>query len=186
MFEDYELMECADTDLTYVYVIKSNENDKKYVGCTDNPYQRLNYHFTRLRSGKHEIEAMQSDFNKYGEQAFSFEIVDCGSHARMLCSETKWMYFFKTYDSSKGYNTKDRKVQVADKIGVKSLINCYKLRKLIRESIYSYDDLAMLLGVTRKQMLCIMASNCFYLTNLYKIAKILEIEEEEIEKLIIY
>lgn len=37
--------------------------------------ERYDYHVSHLRRNKHPNKYLQEDFNKYGERAFSFEIV---------------------------------------------------------------------------------------------------------------
>lgn len=175
----------VNSKINYVYILKNVVNDKKYVGCTKKPYDRMKHHLSMLRSGNHINKKLQNDFDLYGENAFSFEIVDSSGSIEMFHAESSWMDFFNSYDENKGYNDKDKKVQRAIEKGTKSLIDGKKLRYMIKEKGYSYKDLAPYLNVTHSQMLSIMSSNSFYLTDLYKIARMIEISEEEVEKLII-
>jgi len=60
-----------------VYRIRNLFNGKKYIGSTRNCRSRMQYHINRLRAGKHHCSILQRAFNKHGEKAFVFEIIDC-------------------------------------------------------------------------------------------------------------
>lgn len=59
----------------YIYSIKNTENNKMYIGMTNNPVRRKKRHFSDLRIGVHDNTKMQRAFNKYGEDKFEFEIL---------------------------------------------------------------------------------------------------------------
>lgn len=50
----------------WVYVIRNEATGRSYVGISSNPKRRKKQHFWRLQAGKHPVEDMQTDFNKYG------------------------------------------------------------------------------------------------------------------------
>lgn len=50
--------------------------DRCYVGSSKNLYTRLCCHFTQLRANTHHSKYMQRVFNKYGEDEFSYEILE--------------------------------------------------------------------------------------------------------------
>lgn len=54
-------------------VVLANGDFKYYIGQTVDFKNRSNNHFRNLRKGKHRNYALQADFNKLGEAAFSFE-----------------------------------------------------------------------------------------------------------------
>ena len=58
-----------------VYKIQNNENSKKYIGSSTNIENRFLRHKSLLRKGIHHNKALQDDWNKYGEEAFSFELI---------------------------------------------------------------------------------------------------------------
>lgn len=65
--------------MTYsgIYKISCSANGKFYIGSTrTNLVQRMSAHKTRLRNGIHDNLKMQSSWNKYGEAAFSFDIIE--------------------------------------------------------------------------------------------------------------
>lgn len=60
-----------------IYKIVNNINGKVYIGQTKQPFiKRFMHHRWQLRNNKHDNRWLQNAFNKYGEDAFSFEIVE--------------------------------------------------------------------------------------------------------------
>lgn len=86
-----------------VYRITCKINDKCYIGQTCNYNGRVNAHRCDLRKGR-GIQKLQSDWNLYGEDSFSFEILqECSDKSRLNELEK---YYIKKFNSiSQGYNT---------------------------------------------------------------------------------
>lgn len=61
----------------FIYSITNLVNQKIYIGQTVNPTNRFAYHKNYLRNNKHDNPHLQNAWNKYGEQSFSFNIVEC-------------------------------------------------------------------------------------------------------------
>lgn len=59
-----------------VYLISNNVNGKCYVGSTVHLDQRRREHFSRLVNNKHINAHLQNAYNKYGREAFDFEILE--------------------------------------------------------------------------------------------------------------
>lgn len=59
-----------------VYLISNNVNGKCYVGSTVHLDQRRREHFSRLANNKHINTHLQNAYNKYGREAFDFEILE--------------------------------------------------------------------------------------------------------------
>nr|UVX74785.1 MAG: GIY-YIG catalytic domain protein [Bacteriophage sp.] len=59
-----------------VYLISNNVNGKCYVGSTIHLDQRRKEHFSRLANNKHINAHLQNAYNKYGREAFDFEILE--------------------------------------------------------------------------------------------------------------
>lgn len=88
----------------YIYKIENKVNHKIYIGLTNNIDRRHNRHFSDLRHNRHDNKFMQSEFNKYGEDAFSFEIVFQGDVTSDEISKLEEKYVAQ-YDSyHNGYN----------------------------------------------------------------------------------
>ncbi len=63
-----------------VYEIKNNVNNKKYIGSSVNIRGRLNTHAHDLIANRHSSKELQKDWNLYGEDAFSFNLLkECSS-----------------------------------------------------------------------------------------------------------
>lgn len=68
-----------------IYVIECTVNGKRYVGSTSRkPNQRRLEHLHHLRAGKHHSKRLQRCFNKYGEEALSFSVVETVEDLNML------------------------------------------------------------------------------------------------------
>ena len=88
----------------YVYEIVNLKNNKRYIGITNNVKRRFSSHLSALRYNKHVNAKLQRAFNKYGEIAFEFNIIE-----KTLCSSeelaNKETYYIKYFDSfNNGYN----------------------------------------------------------------------------------
>lgn len=65
-------------NLGVVYEIRNKVNNKRYVGSAANGKRRKREHFSSLRRGKHHSGHLQNAFNKYGESAFFFSVIEDG------------------------------------------------------------------------------------------------------------
>lgn len=89
----------------HIYIIKCFKNKKIYVGSSADVNRRLRGHLSNLKSNIHENVILQRAFNKYGEDAFSFEILEtCLSHEDMLSREQYWINTFSATKDKDGYN----------------------------------------------------------------------------------
>lgn len=59
-----------------IYKITNKVNGKFYIGSSVNGYARKQVHFSKLRNNKHDNAHFQNSFNKYGESAFVFSIIE--------------------------------------------------------------------------------------------------------------
>lgn len=62
----------------FIYQIRNTVNNKRYIGSTNSIGMRRKEHLSALRREKHHSPILQRAFNKYGEQAFVFEIIKAG------------------------------------------------------------------------------------------------------------
>lgn len=75
-----------------IYKIINTANDKFYVGSTHNQYERFRTHRNKLRSNKHHCAHLQAAWNKYGENAFVFHVVERVEDISLLQeAEDKWL-----------------------------------------------------------------------------------------------
>ncbi len=75
-----------------VYLIRNLINGNLYVGSTINIYVRFKDHSWALKSNKHYATHLQRAWNKYGEDAFSFEVISLHCNANELqVAEQLWI-----------------------------------------------------------------------------------------------
>ena len=87
-----------------VYKIINTINGKIYVGSTIDFNYRKTLHFSQLRNGKHYNDHLQRAWDKYGEEFFTFEIIERCEVEVLLLTEQKWIDQLKTVDPAIGYN----------------------------------------------------------------------------------
>ncbi len=59
-----------------VYAIFSNINNRVYIGSSNNLYVRMKQHLFELRHKKHHSYRLQEDFDKFGEENFTFWVLE--------------------------------------------------------------------------------------------------------------
>lgn len=59
-----------------VYRVRNTAEDRSLVGSSVNVNAILNRHRAGLRIGAHENKELQRDWNRLGETAFAFEVLD--------------------------------------------------------------------------------------------------------------
>lgn len=75
-----------------IYKIINVVNNKFYVGSAVNFSRRKARHFSELRHNKHNNRWLQASWNKYGEIAFVFVVVEeVQDKARLLEVENRWL-----------------------------------------------------------------------------------------------
>lgn len=60
----------------YYYKITNIKNGSFYIGITTDIERRKKQHFTNLKNNSHPNYKMQKDYNIYGEENFTFKIID--------------------------------------------------------------------------------------------------------------
>lgn len=85
-----------------IYVIKNLVSNKMYIGKSINTITRQYEHFYDLRQNKHSNEHLQKSFNKYGEEAFIFGVVDYYPEDELYKMEKYWIEFYNVCEI--GYN----------------------------------------------------------------------------------
>lgn len=86
------------------YAIVNTVTGKRYVGMTIDYKGRIHKHRNDLKLNKHHSEYLQYSYNKHGEQAFKFEIIERGMFTDEQ-AESREIYWIAEYDSyENGYN----------------------------------------------------------------------------------
>lgn len=87
-----------------IYMILNIITGKAYVGQSINVEQRLSRHKSRLNKNKHHNDYLQNAWNKYGEDAFEFNILERCPSDSLDDNEVFWINYFRTNTHDKGYN----------------------------------------------------------------------------------
>ena len=74
-----------------VYRIINRLNGKEYIGSSVDTPARWKGHRRMLRSGQHHSRYLQRAWNKYGEAAFLFEVVEPCPPDQLLVVEQRWL-----------------------------------------------------------------------------------------------
>lgn len=90
-----------------IYAIQHNATKRIYIGSSGDVDGRYRSHIYALRKGKHPVEDMQDDFNRYGEDYSVFLLGEIHSRADKR-TEYEWMVRYRSHIRGYGYNYKDR------------------------------------------------------------------------------
>lgn len=89
---------------TGVYCIANTANGKRYVGSAAKSLRRrLRDHRRDLRDGVHTNQILQRAWNKYGETAFEFSVLEYCPPADCVDREQFWLDTYKAADREFGY-----------------------------------------------------------------------------------
>lgn len=87
-----------------IYKITNIINNKVYVGKSVHCYERFYKHKNALRNNRHGNIHLQRAWEIYGEDNFTFEIIErCGEKV-LLIKEDYWCKELKSHDREIGYN----------------------------------------------------------------------------------
>jgi group I intron endonuclease len=86
--------------MEYIYIIENSKTGKFYIGRTNDPSARKRCHLSELRRGVHGNPRLQASFNKHGEDAFEFKVVDSATPEMITAKEAEW---FSAFDENKNY-----------------------------------------------------------------------------------
>ncbi len=87
-----------------IYRIVNSITLKVYVGSAVNLSRRLREHLKMLRAGTHHSQRLQRSFDKWGEGAFEFEVIELAERDRLLEREQAAIDLHRAADHSFGYN----------------------------------------------------------------------------------
>lgn len=87
-----------------IYEIVNIKNQKRYIGQSIDVYRRWIQHNSELKRGKHSNEYLQFSWNKYGEDAFEFHILEECSEEKLNERELFYIQKFDTSNRDYGYN----------------------------------------------------------------------------------
>lgn len=90
-----------------IYCIENIINHKKYIGQAKSIYDRWSKHKSALRRNCHDNDHLQKSWNKYGEENFSFYIVEKCSEDILDEREIFYINSFNLLNGDYGYNEKE-------------------------------------------------------------------------------
>lgn len=67
-----------------IYKIQCEKDGRFYIGASINPHSRRLEHFNHLRKNKHHNIFLQRAFNKYGEESFSYTVLETFEDEKMM------------------------------------------------------------------------------------------------------
>lgn len=87
-----------------IYQIRNTLNDKRYIGSAVDLKDRFRGHIKGLRNNRHHSKHLQYAWNKYGSDAFKFEVLlYCAKHD-LLFYEQRAINVYKSFSRRYGYN----------------------------------------------------------------------------------
>jgi group I intron endonuclease len=86
-----------------IYRITCTVTGKFYIGSAINLHKRRRDHFRELQQNSHRNRYLQRAFNKYGEQAFTFEVLELVLPISLTAREQYWLDKLKPF-GRKGFN----------------------------------------------------------------------------------
>lgn len=87
-----------------IYAIMNLLNGKIYIGQSIDIEDRLKHHESSLKYNRHENSHLQNSWNEYGEDNFSFYIIQLCSEEELDELEIKYIRQFDATNRDKGYN----------------------------------------------------------------------------------
>lgn len=121
-----------------IYKIINTTNNRIYVGSAKEFKERYKSHLYSLRKGTHHNKFLQNDWNKCGESAFEFHILEVtnGSHLERLLLEESYLHQYHD-DCDKCYNIQKKALQ-KEPIRKKQLITLEQ-REAIRKRMLGHS-----------------------------------------------
>lgn len=91
--------------ITGIYSITNKINNKKYIGLSEDIYNRWSHHRHHLNNGTHDNEYLQRAWDKYGADNFEFEIITVCKPEELNELEKYYIDKFDTFNNrNNGYN----------------------------------------------------------------------------------
>lgn len=87
-----------------IYKIENLINHRVYIGQSITIKNRLNHHRQMLNKNIHFCDHLQKSWNKYGENNFSFEILEECSKNELDSREEYWLNYYGGFESEQTYN----------------------------------------------------------------------------------
>lgn len=124
-----------------IYKIRNLQNNKIYIGSSNNIKRRWQKHKALLRYGKHPNSHLQSSWNKYGESLFEFSIVELCGVENLLNRE---QYYIDILSPEYNQTAIAGKIEMTDerkKVLSNATLKAYAEGRLVKtvKAVYQYD-----------------------------------------------
>lgn len=86
-----------------IYKITCTANKRFYIGSSSNLSARKGHHWSALKRNQHHNPHIQRAWNKYGEQSFTFEVLELVLPMSLEAREQYWLNKLKPF-GRKGFN----------------------------------------------------------------------------------
>ena len=87
-----------------IYTITNIITNQLYIGCSIHISKRISDHKLNLKLNKHPNIYLQRSFNKYGKEAFTFEVlVECNKNI-LTSEEHYWCNLLNVHNKKFGFN----------------------------------------------------------------------------------
>jgi group I intron endonuclease len=87
-----------------IYQITCTPTGKIYIGSAINLHRRYKNHLTELRGNRHKNAYLQRAWNKYGELAFEYSVIELVLESFLLEREQYWMDKLGACTRKRGFN----------------------------------------------------------------------------------
>lgn len=125
-------------DVPGVYIITNKVNKKVYIGKASSLFNRLTAHRNKLNNNNHPNKYLQSDWNKYKEENFSFGILHVCDKELISKIEAEEINNHKSDIREFGYNILHGSENPTEEKGHSEETKAY-LRKMKLEPVIQYD-----------------------------------------------
>lgn len=89
-----------------IYCIENTINHKKYIGQSVDIDDRWRKHVSELKHNSHHNDYLQKAWNKYGENAFIFYVLEYCNKNELDKMEIYWINYYDSENRDHGYNLK--------------------------------------------------------------------------------
>lgn len=87
-----------------IYKITNNVNNKTYIGSSKNINKRWCEHKNALKHNKHVNKYLQDDYNLYGEDSFTYDVIVECNQTELKLLEEYYTLSYHSNNSNYGYN----------------------------------------------------------------------------------
>lgn len=131
-----------------IYKIVNNINSKCYIGSSIDIEKRIKNHFRFLKNSNHHNQHLQAAFNKYGEENFTYSIIEFCEKDILFERELHHMLIYKSLESKYGYNIAIPKVNdVYSQFNANSIYGiCIESNKILKD-FNSINEAARFYGI---------------------------------------